>query len=150
MSNFWIVVASKDHAMRGVQGSFIQANHGKRSGLDRMKRGDKVAIYSPKETFGAPGRLQSFTALGTVVDDEARQADMGPDFKPFRRKVTYEPVREAPLLPLLEKMGFIRNKSSYGAVFRFGIIKIPETDFHVIRAALRRTQDCSSLPPESG
>ncbi len=134
--NYWIVVASRDHAMIGVENSIIQANHGKRSTLDRMKPGDRIVIYSPKEHFGKPGRLQSFTALGTVEGSEVWQGDMGSDFKPFRRKVTYEPVHDAPLMPILEHLSFIRNKRSYGVVFRFGAIRVPEPDFRVIEAAL--------------
>jgi predicted RNA-binding protein len=135
--NYWIVVASRDHAAHGVENSIIQANHGKRAALDRMKPGDEIAIYSPKEAFGKPGRLQAFTALGKVADGDVWQADMGGGFKPFRRKVEYAPVKDAPLQPLLERLKFIRNKKSYGAVFRFGIIKVPEDDFLVIKTALK-------------
>ena len=134
--NYWIVVASKDHAAIGVKGSFVQANHGKRTALDRMRRGDRIVIYSPRETFGKPGQLRAFTASGTVVDDEVWQADMGADFKPFRRKVEFEPVDDAPLSPILDRLGFIRNKRAYGAAFRFGVVNIPESDFRVIHAAL--------------
>ena len=133
----WIVVASRDHSQNGVKGGFIQANHGKRSALDRMRPGDGLVIYSPKELHGKPGRLQAFTALGTVGEGPAWQADMGPDFKPFRRKAEFEPVHDAPLQPLRERLGFIRNKKSYGAVFRFGVIRIPQEDFDVIRSALQ-------------
>ncbi|HUI72205.1 MAG TPA: EVE domain-containing protein [Spirochaetia bacterium] len=140
MSSYWVIVASKDHASLGIRGSFIQANHGKRTALDRMKRGDRVVIYSPKEVFGGPGALRSFTALATVIDDETWQADMSRDFKPFRRKAQYEPTSDAPLLPLLDRLSFIRNKQAYGAVFRFGVVKIPESDFHVIRAAMTQPE----------
>jgi len=136
--SYWIVVASKDHAAIGVKGSFVQVNHGKRTALDRMRPGDKIVIYSPRETFGKPGRLQAFTASGTVMDEQVWHADMGSGFKPFRRRVEFEPVDDAPLLPMLDGLGFIRNKAAYGAVFRFGVIRIPESDFRVIHAALTK------------
>ena len=47
-SKYWIIVASKDHVMRGVTLGFAQAGHGKRSGLARMHKGDMVVYYSPK------------------------------------------------------------------------------------------------------
>ena len=134
--NYWIVVASKDHAVYGVENSIVQANHGKRAALDRMRPGDEIAIYSPREAFGMPGRLQAFTALGRVADDKVWQADMGGDFKPFRRRVEYSRVKDAPLQPLLARLNFIRNKNSYGVVFRFGVVKVPEPDFHIIRTAM--------------
>ncbi|HUX12846.1 MAG TPA: EVE domain-containing protein [Spirochaetia bacterium] len=133
---YWIVVASRDHARIGVEGSIIQANHGKRSALDRMRPGDKVAIYSPRETFGVRGKLQAFTALCTVEEGEVWQADLGPDFKPFRRAARYETVVDVPLMSVLPDLDFIRNKASYGAVFRFGVVKVPEPDFRIIESAL--------------
>ena len=136
--SYWIVVASKDHAAYGVENSIIQANHGKRMTLDRMKPGDEIAIYSPRETSGTPGRLRAFTALGRVADDKVLQADMGAGFKPFRRRVEYSQVRDAPIQPLPVRLNFIRNKNSYGAILRFGVVKIPEPDFQVIRTALKR------------
>ncbi len=97
--NYWIVVVSRDHGQLGVKGGFIQANHGERSALDRMRPGDRLVIYSPRELHGEPGRLQAFTALGAVGEGEVWQAEMGPGFKPFRRRVDYEPVQDAPSFP---------------------------------------------------
>ena len=37
---YWIIVASKDHLQRGLNGGFIQANHGKAAPLKRMQPGD--------------------------------------------------------------------------------------------------------------
>lgn len=31
----WIIVASKDHLQRGIEGGFIQASHGKAASLNR-------------------------------------------------------------------------------------------------------------------
>ncbi len=103
-----------------------------------MRPGDGIVIYSPREKFGGPGGLQSFTALCTVAEGEVWQADMGPDFKPFRRDARYEKVVDVPIKSVLPRLGFIRNKAAYGAVFRFGVVKIPEEDFHIIRTAMQQ------------
>jgi hypothetical protein len=50
--------------------------------------------------------------------------------------VEFEPVDDAPLSPILDRLGLIRNKRTYGAAFRFGVVNIPESGFRVIRAAL--------------
>ena len=136
MHNYWIIVAARDHARAGSENGFIQANHGKRTALDRMQPGDGIVIYSPKAEYGKPGRLQAFTALGTVADKPIWQFDAGGGFLPYRRGVNFESVAEAPLLPMLGSLSFITNKQAFGAVFRFGVVRIPELDFRVIESAM--------------
>ena len=48
------------------------------------------------------------------------------------------PVNDAPIQPLLGKLNFVKNKKAYGAVFRIGMIKIPEPDFKVIESELTK------------
>jgi hypothetical protein len=131
----WIVVASRDHVMLGVNGGFAQAGHGKRSGLARMHAGDRIIYYSPKAAYGGDEPLHAFTALGEVADDEIVQVGMSPDFRPFRRKITYRYTGEVKIEPLVGDLGFIRNKKSWGYVFRFGILEIPGEDFSRIEKA---------------
>jgi len=136
---FWIVVASREHAMLGVKGGFAQANHGKRSGLARMHAGDGIVYYSPKVSFGGNEPLHAFTAIGEVADEEIVQVEMTPDFVPFRRKVTYRYTGEIKVEPLLDDLGFIRNKKAWGYVFRFGLLEIPQADFERILREFERT-----------
>ncbi len=46
------------------------------------------------------------------------------------------PAQEAPIRPLIENLTFIKNKKSWGYIFRFGLIEIPEPDFLQIAAAM--------------
>jgi hypothetical protein len=48
---YWIVVVAKDHIARGIEGGFMQANHGKDRPLKRMAANDWVICYSPKQTY---------------------------------------------------------------------------------------------------
>ena len=82
MPKYWVNVASRDHVMRGVSGGFIQSGHGKRAGLARMHRNDRVICYSPRIQFGGDGPLHAFTALGYIADDEIFQVDESPDSNP--------------------------------------------------------------------
>jgi hypothetical protein len=133
-SRFWIIVASKEHVMLGVNGGFAMANHGRRSGLARMHPGDGIIYYSPKVSLGGDISLHAFTAIGEVADNEIVQVEMTPDFRPFRRKVNYQYSGEVKIEPLVEDLSFIRNKKSWGYVFRFGIIGIPKEDFlHILQ-----------------
>ena len=66
----WVVVASLEHARRGVAGGFIMANHGKRAPLDRMNAGDRIVVYSPKTDFPDGKTFQAIGIVGTVTGAE--------------------------------------------------------------------------------
>jgi predicted RNA-binding protein len=140
---YWIIVASKDHVQRGLAGGFIQANHGKAAPLKRMDAGDWVIFYSPKLEYGKPEKCQCFTAIVRVVKDDVYQHDMGGGFIPFRRKVQFLPSNDISILPLINDLTFIQDKTHWGAPFRFGTLQIPEEDFLLI--ASRMVEDKSLL-----
>ena len=135
MTKYWIAVASAEHTRRGRDG-FMQVNHGKKSPLQRIRTGDGVAYYSPTETIGGKDRLQSFTTIGRVRDEELYQGMMGGDFTPWRRNVDYAPSHDAPIAPLLDKLEFSRGKTNWGYQMRFGLFEISEGDFRTIAEAM--------------
>jgi len=97
----WINTVSRDHVERGVRGRFTQANHGKPTMLRKMARGDWIIFYSPKTAYPDGEPLQAFTAIGQVADNEAYQADVAPDFQPWRRNISARSpsvIDEKPLL----------------------------------------------------
>ncbi|MFT4148185.1 MAG: EVE domain-containing protein [Micrococcaceae bacterium] len=136
MTNYWINVVSKNHVSRGVTGGFTQANHGKPHMLKKMQRGDWIIFYSPKTEFNGNEKLQAFTAIGQIIDDEPYQVQISPNFHPYRRKVSFKNAHDTPIRPLIDKLDFIENKTHWGYKFRFGVIKISEHDFHVIAQAM--------------
>jgi len=129
---YWIIVASKDHIQRGLAGGFIQANHGKAAPLKRMQAGDWVIFYSPKLEYDKPEKCQCFTAIVRVVDENVYQQDMGGGFVPFRLKVQFLPSKDVAIHPLIDELTFIKDKTHWGAPFRFGTLQIPEEDFRLI------------------
>jgi hypothetical protein len=129
---YWIIVASKDHLQRGVDGGFIQANHGKAAPLKRMKPNDWVVFYSPKLEYEKTEKYQHFTAIAQITDDHIYQHDMGDGFVPYRRNVRFLPTQDVPIRPLIEELTFIKDKTHWGAPFRFGTLQIPEGDFKLI------------------
>lgn len=135
-SKYWVVVVSKDHTQRGVKGGFMQACHGKQAPLKRMKKDDWVIFYSPKESMDGTERCQTFTAMGQAVDDEVFQFKMADDFIPFRRKIKFTECHETSILPLIDQLEFIRNKNSWGYVFRFGFFEINRHDFNLITSKM--------------
>lgn len=129
---YWIGVACKEHVANGVNLGICQVCHGKQAPLKRIKNGDYFIYYSPKIRMNEPGLYQKFTAIGEVVDDEPYQVDMSGGFKPFRRNIRYFKAKHADIRPLIEDLSFIKNKKSWGFVFRYGLIKIDEASYHII------------------
>jgi hypothetical protein len=134
---FWIGVVSREHVHIGVQGGFIQLNHGKRAPLQRMRVGDGLAMYSPRTSYPDGKPLQCFTAMGVVANGDIYQVEMSEDFKPYRVDIRFfKEAVEAPIKPLIGSLSFIKNKARWGATFRFGYIKIPADDFEVVARAM--------------
>jgi len=140
-SQCWIGVVSREHVQRGVAGGFIQLNHGKRAPLQKLKAGDRVAMYSPREAYPDGAPLQAFTAIGEIASGEVYQVEMAPDFKPYRVDVRFLSCEEASIRPLIEGLGFIRDKTHWGAAFRFGYVRVPSEDFDRIAAAMHARFD---------
>jgi hypothetical protein len=132
----WINTVSRDHVQTGVRGHFTQANHGKPHILRKMARGDWIICYSPKTAYPDGQSLQAFTAIGRVVDDEPYQADLGTEFRPWRRGVDFLDCAETPIGPLIDRLDFIEDKKRWGYKFRFGLFRIGDRDRDVIRAAM--------------
>jgi hypothetical protein len=73
---YWINTVSRTHVQMGVDGGFTQADHGKRTRLQRLEKGDLIAFYSPRTEFRGGEPLQAFTAIGRVADEEPYQVEM--------------------------------------------------------------------------
>src|SRR3954452_4916412 len=118
----WVIVASRDHARRGVHGGFVMANHGKRPPLARMSAGDGVLIYSPRTTYPHGEPLRAVTIVGEVSGDEPEPSDVITDG--FRRAAS---LREIEPLHLEE----IRDHLPVSRI-RFGFFELDATDAEAI------------------
>ena len=134
--NYWINTISRDHVRRGVAGGFTQAGHGKNTGLKRLKDGDWIAFYSPKTAYADGETLQALTAIGQVIGDDLYQAEMTPDFHPWRRNVKFYDCDETPIKSLINDLTFIKDKTHWGYMFRFGLFPIPHEDFELIKNSM--------------
>ena len=129
---FWIGVACKEHVLNGVDLNICQFCHGKSSPARRLSKGDFVIYYSSKVSMERSELYQKFTTIGIVVDDEAYQIDLGNYFKPFRRNIEYFDAKHLDIRPLIPLLPFIKNKKSWGYVFRYGFLEIDQKSFEVI------------------
>ena len=136
MPNYWIAVISKEHAMRGVEGGFIQVNHGKEAPLKRISPNDWVIIYSPKLSMESDVKYQAFTAIGQATGDQVYQFQMTDTLVPYRRRINFYDCEETSILPLIDQLDFIPNKKSWGFLFRFGFFAIQEPDFTLIKSKM--------------
>ena len=135
MTRYWMGVVSAEHVARGVGLGIAQANHGKRAPVERMRPGDGIVYYSPRERIRDGAEVRAFTAIGTIDDKDPWQADEGWSFKPWRRAVTYtEDARRAPIRDLeLE----LTARPNWGVLLRRGLLELSEHDFEVIAEAMK-------------
>ena len=136
--NYWIGVVPKSHVAQAVAGGYTQLGYGRAGPLERMREGDGLAFYSPRVDEQDGERVQAFTAIGRVAVGAIFQADEGAAPRPFRRRIEYLASQEAPIKPLIEPLTFIRNKTHWGAAFRFGFVRVAEADFARIAEAMGR------------
>lgn len=135
--HYWIAVASKEHVLKGVREGFCQVCHGKLEYLKRLHPNDWIVYYSPRTEIKTGDVIQSFTAVGRILEGEPYSFDMGNGFVPHRRKVEFFDALETPIRPMLESLSFIKNKQSWGCYFRFGLLKVTKSDFVNITTAMK-------------
>jgi len=129
---FWIGVASRDHVLNGIDGGYCQLCHGKAQPLQRMNPGDWILYYSSTEKLGGTEPCQKFTAIGEVTGDCVYEIEMAPGYMPHRRDVLFLSARSVDIRPLIPQLSFIRDKTHWGSVFRFGFLEIPRVDFVLV------------------
>jgi hypothetical protein len=135
-TRYWIGVASREHVLRGVAGGFCQLNHGKAGPIRRLKPGDWIVYYSPRETMGSGEPVQAFTAIGKIRPGEPYAGEMGGGMQTMRRDVDFLKAREAPIHPLIETLSFTKGRASWGYAFRRGSFAVSEADFRAIAEAM--------------
>lgn len=129
MTKYWIGVASKDHVMLGVRGEFCQLCHGKKAPLSRMKVGDLLLYYSPKQEMNAQKPYQKIVACARIKSNEIYQVKMNADFIPYRMDVNYQNTNQEVSLDELNQF------SEWKAVrsrLRYGHFEISESLFYAI------------------
>lgn len=123
----WVIVASRDHARRGVADGFIMANHGKRAPLARMSIGDRILIYSPKTDYPDGEPLKAITIVGEVTGPQPQPSELIPGG--FRRRAD---LREIDPIPLARLNGHL----PVGRI-RFGFFELPAHDADAVMELVR-------------
>ena len=118
----WVIVASRDHARRGVSDGFVMANHGKRAPLARMSPGDGVLIYSPTTTFPNGEPLRAVTIVGEVIGDAPEPSHVIRGG--FRRAASLHEIEPLPLEDIRDHLPVSR--------IRFGFFELDAADASAI------------------
>jgi hypothetical protein len=135
-TRYWIGIASHDHVQAAVSGGFCQLGHGKEAPVLRLRRGDLIVFYSPRERMGEGPALQSFTAVGRILDDAPVETTQSECFRPFRRKVQYFKSQQAPIRPLLDELSFTQGRPQWGMAFRRASFIIDSADYAILEKAM--------------
>ena len=133
MAKAYLITASKDHAEAAVKGGFIQAGHGKKSSIAKLRKGDGIVIYSPATEFEGGEKCQKITAVGEVSCDEVYRTEQNANFKPYRVDVLYNEIQPKDFRDFLDLLSFVKNKKAWGMYVRNSIREIPRKDFRLIR-----------------
>lgn len=134
MTKYWIGVASENHVKLGVNGGFCQLCHGKNTPLNRMKEGDWIIYYSPKETLETKVPYQKFTAIGKVLRGAAYQVELYPNFIPYRKNVSYlEHIVSVPLSMISKEPLW----QEYRSRLRFGHFEISKELFDILASLMK-------------
>lgn len=120
----WVIVASRDHARRGVGAGFVMANHGRRAPLARMAPGDGVLVYSPRTTHPRGEQLRAITIVGEVTGDDLEASDVIAGG--FRRAARLREIDPLPLDAIREHLPVSR--------IRFGFFELDAAAAEAISA----------------
>lgn len=107
----WVIVASRDHAMRGLGNGFVMANHGKRAPLARMSVGDGVLLYSPTTTYPRGEPLRALTVVGEITGLEPEESDVIPGG--FHRAARLREIEPLPLTAIREHLPTARLRFGF-------------------------------------
>jgi len=137
MPEYFLICASKDHVVMGIQQGIAQAGHGRKDFMSKLSKGDRIVYYSSKDAFEGGNIYQKFTAIGKITDDEPYQGGTKNKFKAYRRNVDYQTCHEAEIRPLIERLSFIKNKKRWGFYLISGFREISKEDFEIIKHAMK-------------
>jgi EVE domain-containing protein len=134
----WVIVVSRDHARRGIDGGFVMANHGKRPPLARMSVGDGILIYSPTTSYPRGEPLRAVTVVGEVTGEEPEPSEVIPGG--FRRAARLREIDPLPLEQIRDHLPVAR--------LRFGFLELDGVDAAAIWALVEQRGGAVAGPPQ--
>ncbi|MEO8412491.1 MAG: EVE domain-containing protein [Ginsengibacter sp.] len=137
MTKYFLICASKDHVASGLEQGIAQAGLGRKDFMSKLSKGDWIVNYSSKDKFENGKLYQKFTAVGQITNEEPYLPGTRKKFNPYRRNVDYKTSHETEIRPLIEKLGFIKNKKRWLSYLISGFKEISTDDFENINQAMK-------------
>ena len=132
----WIGVAAANHVAKAVAGGFAMFAHGKHSAAKRVKAGDWVAYYSPRDGMNEGAERRQFTAIGQATDGATTEEYMAPGVTGWQRPMRWLDAGPADVYPLLDKFAFVSDRRHWGMYFRKSLFSVDLADFTLIAEAM--------------
>ncbi|KAI8802549.1 hypothetical protein BJ742DRAFT_778101 [Cladochytrium replicatum] len=145
---YYLLVASRDHILKGIEGNFLQQRHPHR--LERLKAGDYIVVYAAKQQIGKDSkanRCRKVLGIAQAVDGNCLKLTaeevLGTEnaaacsSKVFYRKTNLQFIDDFVVKdfePLIPRLGFVKNKSRWGLSLMRGFVEISKDDFDVFRS----------------
>lgn len=132
----WICVLSREDALAAIATGTLCLGPRGEPRLRRMRLGDGVAIYSPREGRRSGATVRRFTAVGTVTGIAPYQRDGEAPGEWCRAVALADAGGEVPAETLLPHLSFVRDEPGWGVVFRPGFLQVTPGDVAVVRDAV--------------
>jgi len=136
MTARWIGVAAASHVAIGVREGFAMFAHGKHTAAKRVRCGDWVAYYSPREGMNEGAEVRAFVAIGEAVPGDVAERLMAPGVTGWHRPMRWLDAAPADIYPLLDKLAFVKDRQHWGMYFRKSLFKVSDGDFALIADAM--------------
>ena len=69
----WVIVLAADDVRAAMADGFVRTSSGKRAVLARMNVGDRLVLYSPRESHPDGPALRAVTGTGEVTGDQPEE-----------------------------------------------------------------------------
>ncbi|WZH52114.1 MAG: hypothetical protein PIR53_19130 [Nocardioides alkalitolerans] len=132
----WICVLSRADALASIATGTLCLGPRGEGRLRRMRLGDGVAVYSPREGRRTGAVVRRFTAVGTVTGVAPYQGDGAAPDDWCRAVDLIDTGGEAVAETLLSRLSFVRDEPGWGVVFRPGFLEVTTDDIAVVREAV--------------
>ena len=100
-------------------GTAVQ-NHRQHLLIAKMKEGDWLIYYSPRDAYPDGKLLRSFTAIGKVKSGNIYPYQMAPNFIPYRLDIDYYPCHKIGFYDIKSQLEFVLETKHLGFLFRRG------------------------------
>nr|WGD71179.1 EVE domain-containing protein [Bacillus subtilis] len=136
-TNYWIGVVSEQRCIKRCLPVVLHScAMEKKAPLAKMKEGDWLIYYSPRDAYPDGKLPRSFTAIGKVKSGNIYPYQMAPNFIPYRLDIDYYPCHKIGFYDIKSKLEFVQETKHLGFLFRRGHFEISKNDFLTIAQAM--------------